>query len=89
MEQCRVITPCGVFTAVWPDDEELPVRYEGDFDAIAFFRSFLENNAISGNGGSRLEFALLEPGDLRGFCDKPEMGVAVEQDLDAEVVGDE
>lgn len=87
METCRVITPCGSFAAIWPEDDSAPVKYVGAFDAISFFRSFLDVEAITGPGGRRLAFETIEPDELRGFCDKPSLGVVVEQDMLADDEG--
>lgn len=88
MESCRVITPCGSFTATWPDDEEARVRYSGSLDGIEYFKNFMQMSPVIGEGGRRLAFETLEPGDLRGFCQSEEYGITVEQDV-FEVDGDE
>lgn len=82
MESCRVITPFGSFSAHWPEDAELPVAFTGVFGAIAYFRNYLETQVISGEGGKRVLFDYLQPGELRGFCDSEEFGIVVEQSGD-------
>lgn len=81
MNSCTVITPCGSFVAAWSLDDEEPVSYSGSFDAINFFRQFLLDELVTGAGGRRIEFESVEPDDLRGFCDLPELGIVVEQDF--------
>lgn len=73
----KVMTPHGGFEAQWAEDEETPVQYVGNEDAIAFFKAFLDLNSISGPGGALVKFEFLEPADLYGFCQSAEYGITV------------
>jgi hypothetical protein len=77
----RVLTPHGGFEAQWDEDEEIPVAYVGDESAIAFFKSFLDLNPISARGGSLVQFAALQPGDM-AFCQNAQYGIKVIEPLD-------
>lgn len=72
-----VVTPCGPFIAMWDDNEDVPVSYRGDADAVEYFKTYLALNVVSGRGGAILEFASLEPADLYGFCQSREYGIMV------------
>lgn len=77
----RVLTPHGGFEAQWDEDDEIPVVYVGDEDAIAFFKSVLDLNPISARGGALVQFAALQPDDM-AFCQRPEYGITVIEPLD-------
>lgn len=83
MDTCQVITPCGTFSALWSDDKVERVKYVGSFDGICYFQAYLDAEMVTGDGGARLSFDTLEPGDLRGFCDSESYGIVVEQDASA------
>ncbi|MBB3255454.1 hypothetical protein F4827_000339 [Paraburkholderia bannensis] len=77
----RVLTPHGGFEAQWDEDDEIPVAYVGDADAIAFFKSVLDLNPISARGGALVQFAALQPDDM-AFCQRPELGITVIEPID-------
>lgn len=84
----KVMTPYGGFEATWGEDEESRVEYTGSADAIAFFKAFLDLEAVSGRGGALIQFDTLEPADLYGFCQSEESGIVVipnEDDLKDEL----
>ncbi|KVN83513.1 hypothetical protein [Burkholderia ubonensis] len=62
-----IATPAGVFQANWDEDEEIPVSYTGDEEAIAFFRAHLELATPSGADGALVRFDALEPDDFDFF----------------------
>lgn len=72
-----VLTPCGSFRAQWDDDEEVPVQYAGDTDALDFFRLNLSLNLTTGTGGRLINIDNLEPDELLGFCQDPQAGIVV------------
>lgn len=75
--QQLVVTPSGQFTAMWDENEDLPVSYAGDDDAIAFFKAHLALNLPTGRTGALLKFDTLEPDDLYGFGQSQEFGILV------------
>ncbi|MFM0608655.1 hypothetical protein PQR05_29415 [Paraburkholderia sediminicola] len=78
----NVATPHGAFSANWDEDDEIPVQYEGDPDAIAYFQAYLDLNAVSARGGALVRFETLEPDDLYGFCQSDKYGIAVMPTVD-------
>ncbi|SEN73817.1 DUF2958 domain-containing protein [Nitrosomonas marina] len=72
----RVITPAGVFDAIY-DDEESPVKYQGSEIAISLFKSWIEINQVSGEHGHLLDSNNLQPFDLYGFCQPEGSGIIV------------
>lgn len=78
----HVLTPLGSFSAMWDEDENVPVTYRGDTSAVEYFRAYLDLNVVSGRGGAVLSFNSLEPADLSGFCQSREFGILVLQDPD-------
>lgn len=72
-----VLTPHGQFTAMWDENEDVPVVYAGGADAVAYVRAFIELNSVSGPNGALLAFDHLEPEDLYGFCQSREYGIVV------------
>lgn len=78
----RVVTPHGGFEAHWDESDEIQVKYDGSYDAIAYFRYFLELTPVSGINGARIQFDTLQPADLIGFCNLPENGIAVMETMD-------
>lgn len=77
-----VITPVGWFEAIWDDDEDVPVRYEGGQEAQEYFRAYLALNLISGRNGALLRMERMEPVDLYGFCQSEEYSITVMPDFD-------
>lgn len=73
----KVATPNGGFEAQWDEDDEIPVQYVGDADAIAAFKAFLDLGAVSGREGALIQFDSLEPADLYGFCQSEKYGITV------------
>lgn len=73
----EVITPAGRFVAQWDEDPESGVKYAGSEEAISYFRAFLAEANITGNGGVRLDPDSLDPSDLYGFCQSDSWGVQV------------
>lgn len=77
----RVITPIGVFEAVF-GEEDAPVEYRGDKVAILFFKNWLSINQISGEHGIMLNEHNLTPNELYGFCQPAGSGITVIPPLD-------
>lgn len=80
--QYTVTTPYGTFVAMWDENEEIPVVYSGNEEAVAFFKSFLALKTITGQHGSILTFEDMEPADLYGFCQFREYGILVFPEVD-------
>ncbi|SEN75387.1 DUF2958 domain-containing protein, partial [Nitrosomonas marina] len=72
----HVITPAGVFDAIY-DDEESPAKYQGDELAISFFKNWVEINQISGEHGHLLDSNNIQPFELYGFCQPAGSGIIV------------
>jgi hypothetical protein len=77
----KVITPAGVFDAVFGEDD-VPVFYQGDDAAIQFFKNWLSLNQISGEHGVLINAARITPNELHGFCQPPDSGITVVPPLD-------
>ncbi|MFA5920125.1 MAG: hypothetical protein WC856_02390 [Methylococcaceae bacterium] len=77
----KVITPSGVFDAVW-GEYPLPVEYHGNPAAIQHFKNFLALNHVSGEHGILLNEKTLEPNELYGFCQPTGSGITVIPPLD-------
>jgi hypothetical protein len=84
----RVITPSGVFEAVW-GEEPLPIEYRGDPVAILNFKNFLALNHVSGEHGILLNEANLTPDELYNFCQPTGSGIIVIPPLDDMIAYDQ
>lgn len=89
--QYTVATPHGQFSALWDEDEAVPVRYAGNAEAQAYFGAYLALKTVSGRNGAVLSMDSLEPADLYGFCQSAEYGVLVLPEFDelVAILGDE
>lgn len=72
----KVITPSGVFDAVFGGDDA-PVLYQGDDAAIQFFQNWVSLNQVSGEHGILINADRITPIELYGFCQPPGSGITV------------
>ena len=72
-----ILTPAGMVTASWGDDEDSRVVYTGSDDGLSFFREFMAVARVSGRGGIPLYWDSLEPFDLYAYCQSAEYGILV------------
>ncbi len=77
----QVITPSGVFEAVWGEDP-MPIEYRGNEAAILHFKNFLALDSVSGFHGILLNADTLQPDELYLFCQPTGRGIIVMPALD-------
>ena len=77
----QVMTPSGVFNAVWGEEPE-PIEYRGNEAAILHFKNFLALDHVSGFHGILLNPDNLQPDELYLFCQPTGSGITVIPPLD-------